>query len=152
MELDSRPLDCGEVSDTIVGSGGCTAHALTILGVYTSVHRAKIYLNHEGAAELARRLENHGPAYPTTKVYSPGDNWCSVVIKAAIVAAGFDVQKIDLRSVCLRDVLKSGTYLIDGTQNQHWKRGRFFYTNELRLQVSTLHEPPMRSHPPSRRP
>eukprot|EP01047_Picozoa_sp_COSAG01_P135720 COSAG01_NODE_66022_length_271_cov_0.906977_1_plen_26_part_10 len=26
MELDSRPLDCGEVSDTIVGSGGCTAH------------------------------------------------------------------------------------------------------------------------------
>jgi hypothetical protein len=40
-ELDSRPLDCGGVSDETVGSGGCTAYALTLLGVFSSVGMAK---------------------------------------------------------------------------------------------------------------
>jgi hypothetical protein len=80
MELDSRPLDCGEVSDTIVGSGGCVAHALIALGVFPSVDAAKAALDREGAAELARRIETQGPTYDTTKVYTLGDNWCSVVI------------------------------------------------------------------------
>jgi hypothetical protein len=128
-ELDSRPLDCGGVSDETVGSGGCTAHALARLGVYASVDMAKTALDREGAAELARRIETHGAAYDTAKVYTPGDNWSSVVIKAAVVAAGFDFRKVDLRTVCLRDVLQHGTYFIDGTQNQHWQKGRYVFTS-----------------------
>eukprot|EP01047_Picozoa_sp_COSAG01_P036584 COSAG01_NODE_2862_length_6958_cov_21.483015_7_plen_284_part_00 len=129
-ELDSRPLDSEGVSDTAIGLGGCVAHALAALGVFSSVDAAKAALDREGATELAQRLETHGSTYDTTKVYTPGDNWCSVVIKTAVVAAGFDFQKIDLGSICLRDALKSGTYLIDGTQNQHWQRGRHIFTND----------------------
>jgi hypothetical protein len=97
-ELDSRPLDSEGVSDTAIGLGGCVAHALAALGVFSSVDAAKAALDREGATELAQRLETHGSTYDTTKVYTPGDNWCSVVIKTAVVAAGFDFQKIDLGS------------------------------------------------------
>jgi hypothetical protein len=79
------------IDDTSAGSGGCTAHALVILGVYPSVDAAKTALDREGAAELVRRLQKHGQAYNATKVYVLGDKWCDVVIKAT---AGCDTSML----------------------------------------------------------
>jgi hypothetical protein len=129
MELDSHSMDGGEVVGSLVGSGGCTAHALVADGVFASVDAAKAALNREGMAELKRRRDKHGTAYRSNKVYVRDDQWQIVVIKAVVIAAGFNFKKIDLDTVCLRDKLKSGTFFIDGTQNRHWQKGRHMYTS-----------------------
>ena len=129
MELDSGPLGCENVDDN-VGGGGCTAHTLMELKVFPTVADAMTALNRNGEIELQKRIQEHDLDYEAAKVYTANDNWCRVVITQTCIQYGHDVEKLKLKNVRLKDELKSGLFIIDGTQNQDWQHGRCKYVND----------------------
>ena len=88
-----------------LGSGGCTAWALSKLHVFDSVDSATRGLNANiGSCPWSR--EN--------------DTWHSQVVRRAVINRQYHMKKVDLRSEHLGTLLKKGDYLIDGVLNSSY--------------------------------
>eukprot|EP01043_Picozoa_sp_COSAG02_P034191 COSAG02_NODE_2378_length_9005_cov_4.989782_4_plen_567_part_00 len=129
-QMEADPVTGVNVEE-LCGSGGCTAHALWKLGVCLTQATATALLNDMGERLYRKRCEENGGSYDKARVYTAGDNWCSEVIKLAVIRAEKNFHKLDLRSrdVSLQQELKRGTFLIDGVQNRYWTKLSNEYTN-----------------------
>jgi len=101
------------VGETI-GSGGCTAWALTKLGVYPSGEVAKSSLNEQLELFSAKvRPYQRVPEF----LGVPDDRWHKETVQMAVTKRGFHFRKLDLSSVDLSKEFSSGKYLVDGILN-----------------------------------
>jgi hypothetical protein len=107
------------MADSLLGSGGCTAHALSALGLFGTKSEAQEALNKEIQSVLAKE-RNKNPNYPEAKVGIINEQWCSEVVKNAIIAQQYHLTKLKIEITDLKQTLKSGTYLIDGVLNNSY--------------------------------
>ena len=110
------------------GDGGCTASALTAIGVWDAKESvvealdAQIGPMHE---ELERRW---GQKCDVSEAGIRGEQWHEEGIKRAVVAQGWHFQKLNIdathpKAVELKEELKVGSYFMIGVTNNAWVRG-----------------------------
>ena len=100
--------------DVTLGSGGCTAVALSKIGVFTSVEETKAKLDAQIPIYSSMVREDlRKPEF----VGVPGDRWHPDVVKRAVIDAGWHWRKLKLSEVSLATELKEGMYLVDGVLN-----------------------------------
>lgn len=121
------PTRCNLVSQA---DGGCWSSTLTRAGVFTSVSVAKTALDAQIDPVLAEFRSGGRPNATREEAGVNGETWHARVIDKAAWQAGFRMSKLLINPThphkvdLLRDVLKEGTYAIEGIQNKVWYHGK----------------------------
>ena len=115
-------VSCRE-GNTMFGGGGCTAIALTKLGVFETKQLAMDSLNANIDVVKDKMRTDDDPNYYGV----PDDCWHYKVVSQTLIGAGYDIRKLELdlsklSKVNLRSKLNNGSYLVSGILNDHYVR------------------------------
>ena len=115
-------VSCRE-GNTMFGGGGCTAIALTKLGVFETKQLAMDSLNANIDVVKDKMRTDDDPNYYGV----PDDCWHYKVVSQTLIGAGYDIRKLELdlsklSKVNLRSKLNNGSYLVSGILNDYYVR------------------------------
>lgn len=120
------------------GDGGCTAVALTTIGVWPSVGVAKAALDAQ-IAPLHERLTSARGGGDETEAGIRGQQWHEAAVGNAVKNAGWHFKKVPLDVGSLEMALSDGgSYLVLGVTNNRWKKPN---VKKGAWQVKYPHEP-----------
>jgi hypothetical protein len=116
------------VDETSGGDGGCTATALTAIGVYPSTSAAVRALDAEIAPHHQKLCRERGEC-AESEAGIRGEQWHQEAVKRAVVVAGWHFKTLPInptQPVCvnLKTALASGSYLVVGVTNNLWYKGK----------------------------
>ena len=116
------------VDETSGGDGGCTATALTAIGVYHSTSAAVRALDAEIAPHHQKLCRERGEC-AESEAGIRGEQWHQEAVKRAVVVAGWHFKTLPInptQPVCvnLKTALASGSYLVVGVTNNLWYKGK----------------------------
>ena len=110
------------------GDGGCTAVALTKIGVWPSAAEAAADLDKQ-IPTLHQKFQRERGTCEESEAGIRGEQWHEEAIKNAIVSRGWHIRSIVIHptksdAVSLRSELKNNLYLVFGVTNNRWyKKG-----------------------------
>ena len=124
----SRPPAASQDGEVSGGDGGCTATALSAIGVFSSTEAAVDGLDAEIPHHHKKMCKERGQCEESEAgIY--GEQWHPEVIKRAVVAAGCHCKSLPINPsqagcVDLRTKLTKGSYLAVGVTNNQWWKGK----------------------------
>ena len=125
---ESRPSAAFADEATAGGDGGCTAKALSAIGVFPSATAAVLGLDAQITPQHEKLCRERGEC-AESEAGVRGEQWHEETIKRAVIAAGWHFQTLHINPAQaahadLRVTLKSGSYLVVGVTNNLWFNGK----------------------------
>ena len=123
-----RPPAASKDDEMSGGDGGCTATALSAVGVFSSTKEAVRALDTEITPQHEKLIKERGHC-EESEAGIRGEQWHQEAVKRAVVAAGWHFQTLPINPtqagcVDLKATLTSDSYLVVGVTNNQWWKGK----------------------------
>ena len=123
-----RPPAASKDDEMSGGDGGCTATALSAVGVFSSTKEAVRGLDTEITPQHEKLIKERGHC-EESEAGIRGERWHQEAVKRAVVAARWHFQTLPINPtqagcVDLSTTLTSDSYLVVGVTNNQWWKGK----------------------------
>jgi hypothetical protein len=124
----SRSPAASKDGETSGGDGGCTASALSAIGVFPSMSAAVRGLDAEITPQHEKLCRERHECLES-EAGIRGEQWHIEAIKQAVLAAGWHFKRLPIHPahpgcVDLKATLTSGSHLVVGVTNNQWYQGK----------------------------